>query len=115
MLDTIVSAVSDALYSYILIILLLAGGVYFTIATRFAPFRLFKEQLRAVMEKRVLISGADGIYSLPCGYRKHNRCFHSPVYRRLRLGVLDVGDSYNRKLLRLCGEHPRSDIQKAGQ
>ncbi len=51
MLDTIVSAVSDALYSYILIILLLAGGVYFTIATRFAPFRLFKEQLRAVMEK----------------------------------------------------------------
>ncbi len=51
MLDAIISAVSDALYSYILIILLIAGGLYFTIATRFAPFRLFKEQLRAVMEK----------------------------------------------------------------
>ncbi len=51
MLDTIISTISDALYSYILIILLIAGGLYFTIATRFAPFRLFREQLRAVMEK----------------------------------------------------------------
>lgn len=51
MLGTIISAVSDALYSYILIILLIAGGLYFSVATRFAPFRLFKEQLRAVMEK----------------------------------------------------------------
>lgn len=51
MLESIVSAVSDALYSYILIILLLAGGIFFTIVTKFAPFRLFKEQLRAVMEK----------------------------------------------------------------
>ncbi len=51
MLDTIISSISDALYSYILIILLLAAGVWFTIRTRFAPFRLFKEQLRAVLEK----------------------------------------------------------------
>ena len=51
MLDKIVGTVSDALYSYILIILLVAGGIYFTIRTRFAPFRLFGEQLRAVMEK----------------------------------------------------------------
>ncbi len=51
MLDNIVGAVSNALYSYILIILLIAGGIYFTIRTRFAPFRLFKEQLRAVIEK----------------------------------------------------------------
>lgn len=51
MLDKIVSSVSDALYSYILIILLIAAGIYFTVKTRFAPFRLFKEQLRAVLEK----------------------------------------------------------------
>ncbi|MBO5265960.1 MAG: alanine:cation symporter family protein [Ruminiclostridium sp.] len=49
--ENIVSAVSDALYSYILIILLLLGGIYFTVRTRFAPFRLFKEQLRSVTEK----------------------------------------------------------------
>ena len=51
MLNGIVSAVNDALYSYILIILLVACGIYFTIRTKFAPFRLFREQLRAVMEK----------------------------------------------------------------
>lgn len=51
MLDVIVSAISDALYSYVLIILLVAGGLYFTIRTRFVQFRLFGEQLRAVTEK----------------------------------------------------------------
>lgn len=51
MLETLISRVNDALYSYILIILLVAGGIYFTIRTRFAPFRLLGEQFRAVMEK----------------------------------------------------------------
>ncbi len=51
MLEEIISKVNDALYSYILIILLIAGGLYFTIRTKFAPFRLFREQLRAVTEK----------------------------------------------------------------
>lgn len=51
MLDQIISKVNDVMYSYILIILLVAGGLYFTIRTKFAPFRLFREQIRAVMEK----------------------------------------------------------------
>ena len=42
---------NDALYTYILIILLVLAGLYFTVRTRFAPFRLFGEQIRAVMEK----------------------------------------------------------------
>lgn len=51
MLEELISKVNDALYSYILIILLVAGGIYFNIRTKFAPFRLFREQLRSVMEK----------------------------------------------------------------
>ncbi len=51
MLEELISKVNDALYSYILIILLVAGGIYFTIRTKFAPFRLLREQFRAVMEK----------------------------------------------------------------
>ncbi|MBQ4095835.1 MAG: alanine:cation symporter family protein [Oscillospiraceae bacterium] len=51
MLENIVSKISDALYSYILIILLVAVGIYFTVRSRFAPFRLFKEQVKAVTEK----------------------------------------------------------------
>lgn len=50
-LESAVGAVSDALYSYLLIVLLVGAGIYFTVATRFAPFRLIREQLRAVTEK----------------------------------------------------------------
>lgn len=42
---------NNALYTYILIILLVLAGLYFTVRTRFAPFRLFGEQIRSVMEK----------------------------------------------------------------
>lgn len=51
MLETIVSNISNALYSYILIIILVAGSLYFSIRTKFVQFRLFGEQLRAVTEK----------------------------------------------------------------
>ncbi len=45
------TSVNDALYSYILIIVLIAGGLYFTFRTKFVQIRLFKEQIRAVTEK----------------------------------------------------------------
>lgn len=51
MLDKIISGVNDALYSYILIIILVLGGLYFTFRTKFAQFRLFKSQIKSVMEK----------------------------------------------------------------
>lgn len=51
MIEEIISIINDALYSYILIIILLLGGLYFTFRTRFAQFRLFLEQLRCVSEK----------------------------------------------------------------
>lgn len=51
MIENIVSWVSEALYSYVLIIVLVLGGLYFTVRTKFAPFRLFGEQLHSVSEK----------------------------------------------------------------
>ncbi len=51
MFEEFIASINDALYSYILIILLVAGGIYFTIRTRFAQFRLLKEQIKAVTEK----------------------------------------------------------------
>lgn len=50
-LNGIFGTINDALYGYILIILLVAGGLYFTVRTKFAQFRLLGEQLRAVTEK----------------------------------------------------------------
>lgn len=51
MINDIIASVNDALYSYILIIVLVLGGLYFTVRTRFVQFRLFKEQIRCVTEK----------------------------------------------------------------
>ena len=51
MFENFISSINDALYSYILIIVLLLGGLYFTIRTRFVQFRLLKEQIKAVTEK----------------------------------------------------------------
>lgn len=50
-LNNIATAVNDALYGYILIIMLVAGGLFFTLRTRFAQFRLFGQQIRSVTEK----------------------------------------------------------------
>ena len=51
MFEQLISSVNNALYSYILIIVLVAGGLYFTFRTKFAQFRLFGEQIKAVTEK----------------------------------------------------------------
>ncbi len=51
MLENIVGTVNDALYGYILIILLVLGGLYFTVRSRFAQFRLLGAQFKAVTEK----------------------------------------------------------------
>ena len=51
MLSSIIGAISNFMYSYLLIILLLAVGLYFTIRTRFVQFRLLGECVRVVGEK----------------------------------------------------------------
>ena len=51
MIEKIINTTNDALYSYILIILLVLGGIYFTLRTRFAQFRLLGQQIKSVTEK----------------------------------------------------------------
>ena len=52
MFSQIINTLSDLLYTYILIILLLATGIYFTIKTRFVQFRMLREAIRVVMEPK---------------------------------------------------------------
>ncbi len=47
----LVSWISTAMYSYILIIMLLAVGFYFTFRSKFVQFRLLGESIRVVSEK----------------------------------------------------------------
>ncbi len=51
MFSKIIDSTNDVLYTYILIALLVLGGIYFTVRTRFAQFRLIKQQFKAVTEK----------------------------------------------------------------
>ncbi len=48
----ILSRLSGFLYTYLLIALLIAAGVYFTVRTRGAQFRLFPEALRVLGERK---------------------------------------------------------------
>lgn len=50
-LENVINAVNDALYSYVLIILLVVGGLYFTFRGKFVQFRMLGEQVRVVGEK----------------------------------------------------------------
>ncbi len=50
-LENLISPINDALYGYLLIILLILGGLYFSFKTRFIQIRSIPEQLRAVTEK----------------------------------------------------------------
>lgn len=47
----LVENINTALYSYILIILLVLGGIYFSVRTKAAQIRLLPEQVRCVTEK----------------------------------------------------------------
>ncbi len=50
-LNNIATSINDALYTYILIIVLVLGGLYFTFRTKFVQFRLIPDMFRAVTEK----------------------------------------------------------------
>jgi len=50
-LDNFLGVFNDFFYSYILIVILLISGLYFSFRTGFVQFRFFKEQIRAVTEK----------------------------------------------------------------
>ncbi len=51
MIETIVGNINNALYTYILIIMLIGCGLYFTVRTKFAQFRLFGQQIKSVTDK----------------------------------------------------------------
>ena len=51
MLGDLIGTLSNYLYTYILVILLIAAGLYFTIRTRFVQFRMVGESIRVVGER----------------------------------------------------------------
>ena len=72
----IIGVISNFMYSKLLIILLLACGLWYTFRTKFVQLRMFGESIRVVTEKpskrqRILLPGADGVHRVPRGHRQH--------------------------------------------
>ena len=51
MLSALIENISNFMYSYLLIIMLLAVGLYFTVRTKFVQFKFLGESIRLVSEK----------------------------------------------------------------
>lgn len=51
-IGNIVDETNNVLWKYILIVLLLGAGLYFTLGTKFVQFRMFGEMFRLIMEKK---------------------------------------------------------------
>lgn len=51
MFTNLINGINDALYTYVLVILLVLGGIYFTIRSRAAQITMIPEQIRCVTEK----------------------------------------------------------------
>ena len=64
MFANLINTVNEYLYSYILIILLVLGGLYFTFRTKFAQFSTAREQLKAVTEKPTDGKGVSSFHAL---------------------------------------------------
>jgi len=71
-IDNVVNAISGVLYQpYIVPLLLILAGIYFTIQTRLLQFRLFGESLRVVKEKPVNLGATSSFGALI--YKKRDR------------------------------------------
>lgn len=57
-MNKILTQINDVMYTYVLIILLVGVGIYFTIRTRCVQLRLFKDAIRSLLEKAD--TGQDG-------------------------------------------------------
>ena len=64
MFEKFLSSANDFLYTYILVILLIFAGLYFTFRTKFVQFRLLKESLKVITEKKPNEKGVSSFQAL---------------------------------------------------
>lgn len=63
-LNEIIGALSEYLYTYILIVLLVGTGVYFTVRTKFVQIRMLPEAVRVLTEKKKEDGGVSSFQAL---------------------------------------------------
>ena len=63
-IEACIKDINDAMYGYLLIVILIFGGLYFTYRTKFVQIRLIKEQFKAVLEKPAEEGGISAFQAL---------------------------------------------------
>ena len=102
----LIGNLSNYLYTYILIILLVAGGIYFTVRTKFVQFRYLKESLRVVLAPSEDDKAISSFQALMV-----STASHSNLSRRTRIIILDVAHSASGNVYCFRGGNSGSDLQ----
>ena len=84
-------ALDDVLYYPILIIVLLAAGLYFTFTTGFVQFRWLRQSIRVIMEKPEKEGSISSFQALMVSTASRV----GPVSGRLLVRLLDVGHCHD--------------------
>ena len=69
-----ISGLSGWMYTYLLVILLVAGGLFFTVRTKFVQFSMLKEQFRAVADKPKTKKGVSSFLSVWADTARFSGC-----------------------------------------
>ena len=112
----LIGNLSNYLYTYILIILLVAGGIYFTVRTKFVQFRYLKESLRVVLapseDDKAISSFQALMVSTASRVGTGNIAgVSSNLSRRTRIIILDVAHSASGNVYCFRGGNSGSDLQ----
>ena len=114
----IIGTASNYLYSYVLIILLVGGGIYFTIRTKGVQLRYLLESIRVILEpsdkedesisafQALMVSTASRV-----GTGNIAGIFYRHLFRAVRAYLLDVDDRDPRKCNRICRKYAGTDLQ----
>ena len=100
----------------LLVIILIPAGIYFTVRTRFLPFRLFPRDDprdrggQGHGRGHLGLAGADRVHRVPRGHGQPGRRGRGDFRGRRRRGVLDVGYCTARLIDRVYRGHARTDL-----
>lgn len=117
MLGEIIADLSNWMYTYLLVILLVAAGLFFTIRNRFPQLRLLREAIRVVVERPEKEGSVSSFQALMVstasrvGTGQHYRRVRGHLHGRLRRRVLDVAHRPAGRRHGLYRIHAGADLQ----
>ena len=105
-LNAAINQVNTILWSYVLIVLLIGLGLYFTFRTGFVQIRLVGEMVRLLAEG----IGTERMGNQISSFQAF--CVSTASHCAGRAGghLLDVDGCHCRKCHRFCGKHPGPDL-----